>query len=108
MSSYIIDVTSENFSDAVLSNSHKGPVMVNYWAEDAGPCLRLWPVLEKLANDYNGQFLLANIDTKKEKQLTHEYGVNSVPTVKLFINGEVIDQIHSRFLLQPERIVLLT
>ena len=94
MSSYIIDVTSENFSDAVLSNSHKGPVMVNYWAENAGPCLRLWPVLEKLANDYNGQFLLANVDTSKEKQLAHDYGVNSVPTVKLFINGEVIDQIH--------------
>jgi putative thioredoxin len=68
--------------------------MVNYWAENAGPCLRLWPVLEKLANDYNGQFLLANVDTDKEKQLAHDYGVNSVPTVKLFINGEVIDQIH--------------
>ena len=94
MSSYIIDVTSENFNDAVLSNSHKGPVMVNYWAENAGPCLRLWPVLEKLANDYNGQFLLVNIDTGKEKQLAQDYGVNSVPTVKLFINGEVIDQIH--------------
>ncbi|MBT8119050.1 MAG: tetratricopeptide repeat protein [Gammaproteobacteria bacterium] len=94
MSSYIIDVTSENFNDAVLSNSHKGPVMVNYWAENAGPCLRLWPVLEKLANDYNGQFLLVNIDTGKEKRLAQDYGVNSVPTVKLFINGEVIDQIH--------------
>ena len=94
MSSYIIDVTSENFNDAVLANSHKGPVMVNYWAENAGPCLRLWPVLEKLANDYNGQFLLVNIDTGKEKRLAQDYGVNSVPTVKLFINGEVIDQIH--------------
>lgn len=94
MSSFIIDVTSSNFADAVLSNSHKGPVMVNYWAESAGPCLRLWPVLEKLANDYGGQFLLANVDTNKEKQLAHDCGVNSVPTVKLFINGEVIDQIH--------------
>ena len=94
MSTYILDVTAEDFNNAVLSNSHKGPVMVNYWAENAGPCLRLWPVLEKLANDYNGQFLLVNIDTNKEKQLAHEYGVNSVPTVKLFINGEVVDQIH--------------
>ncbi|RKZ69846.1 MAG: co-chaperone YbbN [Gammaproteobacteria bacterium] len=94
MSSYIIDVTGENFNDAVLSNSHKGPVMVNYWAENAGPCLRLWPVLEKLANDYNGQFLLVNVDTSKEKQLAHDYGINSVPTVKLYINGEVVDQIH--------------
>ena len=94
MSNYIIDVTGENFNEAVLSNSHKGPVMVNYWAENAGPCLRLWPVLEKLANDYNGQFLLVNIDTNNDKQLAHDYGINSVPTVKLFINGEVVDQIH--------------
>jgi putative thioredoxin len=94
MSQYILDVTRDNFSEAVLSNSHKGPVMVNYWAENAGPCLRLWPVIEKLANDYNGQFLLANVDTNKEKQLAHDYGVNSVPTVKLFINGTVVDQVH--------------
>jgi putative thioredoxin len=94
MNNYILDVTRENFNEAVLSNSHKGPVLVNYWAENAGPCLRLWPVLEKLANDYNGQFLLVNIDTNKEKQLAHDYGINSVPTVKLYINGEVVDQIH--------------
>lgn len=94
MSAYILDVTRDDFSEAVLSNSHKGPVMVNYWAENAGPCLRLWPVLEKLANDYNGQFLLVNVDTDKEKQLAHDYGVNSVPTVKLYINGAVVDQIH--------------
>jgi len=94
MSNYILDVTRENFNEAVLSNSHKGPVLVNYWAENAGPCLRLWPVLEKLANDYNGQFLLVNINTSKEKQLAHDYGINSVPTLKLFINGEVAEQIH--------------
>ncbi|MBE9567481.1 MAG: tetratricopeptide repeat protein [Proteobacteria bacterium] len=94
MSSFIIDATKDNFSEAVLSNSHKGPVMVNYWAESAGPCLRLWPVLEKLANDYNGQFLLVNVDTGKEKQLAHDNAINSVPTVKLYINGEVVDQIH--------------
>jgi len=94
MSNYIVDVTAENFNQAVLSNSHKGPVMVNYWAENAGPCLRLWPVLEKLANDYKGQFLLVNIDTSKNKQLAFDYGINSVPTVKLFLNGEVVDQIY--------------
>jgi putative thioredoxin len=94
MSGFIVDATRQNFSDAVLSNSHKGPVMVNYWAESAGPCLRLWPVLEKLANDYNGQFLLVNIDTGKEKQLAQEYGITSVPTVKLYVNGEVVDQVH--------------
>jgi putative thioredoxin len=94
MSTFIIDAGRDNFGDAVLSNSHKGPVMVNYWAEGAGPCLRLWPVLEKLAKDYNGQFLLVNVNTGKEKQLAHDYGINSVPTVKLYINGEVVDQVH--------------
>lgn len=94
MSRFIIEATRDNFNDAVLSNSHKGPVMVNYWAENAGPCLRLWPVLEKLANEYAGQFLLVNVDTVKERKLAQEYGVNSVPTVKLFLNGEVVEQIH--------------
>ena len=94
MSQFILDVTQENFTDAVLSNSHKGPVMVNYWSKNAGPCLRLWPVLEKLANDYAGQFLLVNINTDKNRQLAHDYGVTSVPAVKLFINGEVVEQIY--------------
>lgn len=51
MSNYILDITGNEFNEAVLSNSHKVPVMVNYWADNAGLCLRLWSVLEKLAND---------------------------------------------------------
>ena len=94
MNPYIIDAGRSTFEEAVLKNSHKGPVMVNYWAEGAGPCLRLWPVLEKLANDYAGKFLLVNISTDDDKKLAREYGVTSVPTVKLFLNGEVVDQIH--------------
>ncbi len=94
MSQFIIEATDKNFTEAVLGNSHKGPVLVNYWAENAGPCMRLWPVLEKLANDYAGKFLLVNVDTKKQHALADRYGVSSVPTVKLFINGAVVEQIH--------------
>ena len=94
VSPYIIDAGRSNFEEAVLINSHKGPVMVNYWAEGAGPCLRLWPVLEKLANDYEGKFLLVNISTDEDNKLARDYGVTSVPTVKLFLKGEVVDQIH--------------
>jgi putative thioredoxin len=90
----IIDGNRGNFQDAVLNNSSKGPVMVNYWTEKAGPCLRLWPVLEKLAGDYVGRFLLVNINTDDEGALAREYGVTSVPTVKLFLRGQVVDQIH--------------
>ncbi len=94
MSQFIIEATDKNFNEAVLGNSHKGPVLVNYWAENAGPCLRLWPVLEKLANDYAGEFLLVNVDTKKQRALADRDGISSVPTVKLFINGEVVEQVH--------------
>ena len=93
-SMYIIDGNRENFQDAVLNNSSKGPVMVNYWTDKAGPCLRLWPVLEKLVGDYAGRFLLVNINTDDESALAREYGVTSVPTVKLFLRGQVVDQIH--------------
>jgi putative thioredoxin len=91
---YIIDGNRGNFQDAVLNNSNKGPVMVNYWTDKAGPCLRLWPVLEKLTSDYAGRFLLVNINTDNEGTLAREYGVTSVPTVKLFLQGQVVDQIH--------------
>jgi putative thioredoxin len=94
VSPFIIDAGRSNFEEAVLINSHKGPVMVNYWAEGAGPCLRLWPILEKLANDYEGKFLLVNISTDEDNKLARDYGVTSVPTVKLFLKGEVVDQIH--------------
>lgn len=94
ISPYIIDAGRSNFREAVLENSLKGPVMVNYWAEGAGPCLRLWPVLEKLANDYAGKFLLVNISTDEDNKLAREYGVTSVPAVKLFLDGEVVDQIY--------------
>ena len=93
-SMYIIAGNRGNFQDAVVNNSHKGPVMVNYWTDKAGPCLRLWPVLEKLAGDYAGRFLLVNLNTDNEGALAREYGVTSVPTVKLFLRGQLVDQIH--------------
>ena len=106
LSPYIIDAGRSNFEDAVLKNSQKGPVLVNYWKEGAGPCLRLWPVLEKLANDYAGKFLLVNISTDEDNQLARDYGVNSVPTVKLFVKGSVVDQIHGAESEQSFRIML--
>ena len=91
---FILDASRESFQEMVLQNSHKGPVLVNYWTSKAGPCLRLWPILEQLANDYQGKFLLVNINTDEESALARDCGVTSVPTVKLFINEQVVDQIH--------------
>jgi putative thioredoxin len=91
-SPYIIDGNRGNIQDAVVNNSHKGPVMVNYWTDKAGPCLRLWPVLEKLAGDYAGRFLLVKLNTGDEGALAREYGVTSVPTVKLLAIFAMLDR----------------
>lgn len=90
----IFDANRENFQALVVENSHKGPVMTNFWSPKAGPCLRLYPVLESLVKEFGGQFILVNVNTEKEKRLAVDLGVTSVPTVKIFRDGEVVDSIH--------------
>lgn len=91
---FIQDATPENFTALVLSNSDKGLVLVNYWSPQAGPCLRLWPVLERLAGEFQGRFLLANLNVVRHPHLAREYGVTSVPTLKLFRHGAVQETVH--------------
>jgi putative thioredoxin len=98
-SAYIYQGTQDNFATLVLENSNQGPVLVNFWAPYAGPCHKLHPVLEKLAQDYSGRFLLVNVNTVEQKPLPREYGVRSVPTLKLFRYGKVVEDIHGP---QPE------
>jgi len=92
---HIFDATPENFNELVLGNSQRGPVMVNYWSANAGPCLKLWPTLEKLANEYSGRFLLINLNTDKYKSFAqNELGVRSVPTLQIFFQQQVVDVMH--------------
>ena len=78
-SNFILDATAETFAEMVIGNSMRGPVMVNYWSAKAGPCLKLWPQLEKLANEYSGKFLLVNLNTDKYLQFSKtELGITSV------------------------------
>ena len=93
-SPYIHAANSDNFKTLVLENSGLGPVLVNFWSKNAGPCLRQYPILDKLIHDYAGRLLLINIDTKTEIIFTKEYGIASVPTLKLFRNGEVVETLH--------------
>lgn len=93
-SPYIHAAIADNFKSLVLDNSSRGPVLVNFWSRKAGPCLRQYPVLDKLIHDYGGRILLVNIDTESEIVLTKEYGITSVPTLKLFRDGQVVETWH--------------
>ena len=91
---HIFEGTRENFQELVVENSARGPVLVHFWADWAGPCHRLFPVLADLAREYGGRFLLVNLNTGAQAAVAREYGVNSVPTLKLFRGGEVVDTVH--------------
>lgn len=79
-SPYIHTATSNNFNSMVLENSHKGPVLVNFWSKNAGPCLRQYPLLDQIIHHYDGRVLLINIDSETEVIITKQYGITSVPT----------------------------
>ncbi len=89
---YIFDVSIENFQQLVLQNSLQVPVLVDFWADWCNPCKTLMPLLAKLAEEYQGAFLLAKVDTQVQQQLAAHFGVKSLPTVKVFRQGKVIDE----------------
>jgi putative thioredoxin len=91
---HVFDGTEENFQQLVIENSSKGVILVNYWTPKAGPCFKLWQVLEKLSQEYQGRFLLVNINTDTQNALVRSNGINSVPTIKVYKDGEVIDAIY--------------
>lgn len=93
-SRFVFEATRENFAQLVLGNSDKGPVLTYFWSPQAGPCMMLMPRLLKLADEYGGKFLLVLVNVDVLKQLAREQAVNSIPTVKFFRNGKVVQTIH--------------
>ncbi|HEY9148338.1 MAG TPA: thioredoxin [Gammaproteobacteria bacterium] len=89
---YIFDVTTETFEQYVINNSLHVPVLVDFWAPWCGPCKSLMPILTKLAEEYDGQFLLAKVNIDEQQELALQFGVRSVPTVKLFRHGQGVDE----------------
>lgn len=93
-STYVFDATADNFPRLVLENSGKGPVVVNYWSPRAGPCLMLMPRLVRLATEFGGRFLLVMLNTDELGRLAREHGVVSLPTIKVYRHGRVVDTLH--------------
>ena len=88
---HVIDVTTETFETEVLQRSLQTPVLVDFWATWCGPCKSLGPVLEKLAGEYGGAFVLAKVDVDKEQQVAAAFQIRSVPTVFLLVGGQPVD-----------------
>lgn len=91
MSEHIVDITPENAQQLVIDESQKRLVLVDFWADWCEPCKNLAPVLEKLANEYQGQFLLAKINADEQQMLAAQFGVRSLPTVMLIKDGQPVD-----------------
>ena len=87
-----LDVTDANFQTEVIEKSKITPVLVDFWASWCGPCVTLKPILEKIATEYDGKFILAKASTDDNSDAAGKYGVMSIPSVKLFKDGEIIDE----------------
>jgi len=82
----------DDFETEVIERSYEIPVLVDFWADWCGPCRVLGPVLEKLASENKDRWAFAQLDTDKHPQLSANYGIQSIPNVKLFVDGEVKDE----------------
>lgn len=92
VSPYVIDVTDETFATEVIETSKNVPVVVDFWADWCGPCRTLGPILERLAEEFNGVFILAKVDVDQNQQAARQYQVQGIPAVKAFYNGNIVGE----------------
>jgi putative thioredoxin len=92
MSPHAFDVSTAEFQEKVVAASQHVPVLVDFWAEWCAPCRQLKPVLEKLAAEYGGRFLLAKVNSDQNQELAGRCGVRGIPNVKAFVGGHLVDE----------------
>jgi thioredoxin 1 len=86
----IVNLTQETFGNEVLKSST--PVLVDFWAEWCGPCKMIAPILDELAAEYDGRVKIGKVNIDEQQGLAAEYGVRAIPTLLLFHQGQVADQ----------------
>lgn len=88
----IIDVSDDNFKQQVIRRSYKTTVVVDFWAAWCGPCRTLGPMLERIAEEPDGDFILAKLNTENNQDTAAKYHIHSIPAVKAFRNGQVVEE----------------
>lgn len=88
-----IELTDDSFEEEVLNADSDKPVLVDFWAEWCGPCKMVGPIVEELAGEFEGKAKVGKVDVDSNPETSTKYGIRSIPSLLIFKDGEVVDQI---------------
>ena len=89
---HAFDVSQADFDEKVVAASFNQPVVIDFWAPWCAPCKVLKPILEKLADEYAGKFMLAKVNSDENPELSQRFGVRGIPAVKALVDGKVVNE----------------